>query len=40
MTDFEQERFEKDVATRELPYFFTLDRSEQLKALEALIFAS
>jgi segregation and condensation protein B len=40
MTDLEQEKFEQDVATRELPYFFTLDRSEQIRALEALIFAS
>lgn len=40
MTDIEQEKFEKDVATRELPYFFTLDRADQLHALEALIFAS
>lgn len=40
MTEFEQETFDKDVATRELPYFFTLDRIDQLKALEALIFAS
>lgn len=40
MTDLEQEKFEQDVATRELPYFFTLERSEQLRALEALIFAS
>lgn len=40
MTEFEQEQFEKDVATRELPYFFTLDRSEQVRALESLIFAS
>lgn len=40
MTDIEQEKFEKDVATRELPYFFTLERADQLHALEALIFAS
>lgn len=40
MTDLEQQKFEQDVATRELPYFFTLERSEQLRALEALIFAS
>lgn len=40
MTDFEQEAFERDITTRELPYFFTLDRVEQGRALEALIFAS
>jgi segregation and condensation protein B len=40
MTDIEQEAFERDISTRELPYFFTLDRTEQCGALEALIFAS
>ncbi|MBU3699791.1 MAG: SMC-Scp complex subunit ScpB [Candidatus Kapabacteria bacterium] len=40
MTDIEQEAFERDITTRELPYFFTLDRTEQCGALEALIFAS
>lgn len=40
MTDLEHEQFERAVEQRELPYFFTLDRSEQLQALEALIFAS
>jgi hypothetical protein len=34
MTDLEQQKFEQDVATRELPYFFTLERSEQLRALD------
>jgi segregation and condensation protein B len=36
----EQEQLQKALATQELPYFFTLDRPDQLKALEALIFAS
>lgn len=40
MNDIEQETFERDITTRELPYFFTLDRIEQCRALEALIFAS
>jgi segregation and condensation protein B len=40
MNDIEQETFERDISTRELPYFFTLDRIEQCRALEALIFAS
>jgi segregation and condensation protein B len=40
MTELEHEQLERAVEQRELPYFFTLDRSEQLHALEALIFAS
>lgn len=40
MTDLEHEQLERAVEQRELPYFFTLDRGEQLHALEALIFAS
>jgi len=40
MTDLEHEQLERAVEQRELPYFFTLERSEQLHALEALIFAS
>lgn len=40
MTEQEQEQLLRAVETRELPYFFTLDRAEQLKAVEALIFAS
>ena len=40
MTEMEHEQLQHAVDTRELPYFFTLDRAEQLKALEALIFAS
>ena len=40
MTELEQEQLDRAVEQRELPYFFTLDRSEQLHALEALIFAS
>lgn len=40
MTEFEQEQFERDVENRELPYFFTLDRADQARALESLIFAS
>lgn len=40
MTEMEHEELQRAVDTRELPYFFTLERSEQLKALEALIFAS
>lgn len=40
MTDLEHEQLERAVEHRELPYFFTLDRAEQLHALEALIFAS
>ncbi|HLP27644.1 MAG TPA: SMC-Scp complex subunit ScpB [Candidatus Didemnitutus sp.] len=36
----EHEQLQHAVDTRELPYFFTLDRADQLKALEALIFAS
>ena len=39
MTEMEHEEFQRAVQTRELPYFFTLDRAEQIKALEALIFA-
>jgi segregation and condensation protein B len=40
MTELEHEELERAVEQRELPYFFTLERSEQLHALEALIFAS
>jgi segregation and condensation protein B len=40
MTELEHEQLERAVEQRELPYFFTLERSEQLHALEALIFAS
>ncbi|MBU3678275.1 MAG: SMC-Scp complex subunit ScpB [Candidatus Kapabacteria bacterium] len=40
MTELEQEALQRDIQTRELPYFFTLDRTEQCSALEALIFAS
>lgn len=40
MTEMEQDRLDRDVETRELPYFFSLDKADQLKALEALIFAS
>ncbi len=40
MTELEHEQLQRDVASRELPYFFTLERAEQLAALEALIFAS
>ncbi len=40
MTELEHEQLERAVEQRELPYFFTLDRGEQLHALEALIFAS
>lgn len=40
MTELEHEALQRDIATRELPYFFTLDRYDQCSALEALIFAS
>lgn len=40
MTALEHEQLERAVEQRELPYFFTLERQEQLHALEALIFAS
>lgn len=40
MTELEQQALQRDMQTRELPYFFTLDRHDQCSALEALIFAS
>jgi segregation and condensation protein B len=40
MTELEQQALQRDMQTRELPYFFTLDRNDQCSALEALIFAS
>jgi len=40
MTEQEQLQLQQDMDSRELPYFFTLDQADQLKALEALIFAS
>ncbi len=40
MTELEQQSLQRDMQTRELPYFFTLDRQDQCSALEALIFAS
>jgi len=40
MTELEQQALQRDIQTRELPYFFTLDRHDQCSALEALIFAS